>query len=277
LTASSGVSVAQNATFAGVGLAQAAPFFVAGTLAPGGRGFGRLTVLGGLFTMDVSAVLAIDIRGTNAGVDYDQLVTDAPLFGGRVDVRLRNGFVPRTNDIFELARFESLVLDGFFWNFTADGHLFTVDRLGTFRLQINPTNLVLTDYHSTDLDQDGIEDAWAVKCFGHTPLTMAEKSADADGDGASNYEEFIAGTDPQERASVLRLSLRYSATPRTFEFPCVPDKFYRVWFSDDLQAWHEVLNPGFIHDTADVCTWTDDGKETGGIGSSSRFYRLTVE
>jgi len=57
----------------------------------------------------------------------------------------------------------------------------------------------------------------------------------------------------------------------------VPGKLYRVWFSDDLRAWHEVLNPSFIHDLPDACTWTDDEKETGGIGPASRFYRLTVE
>ena len=60
-------------------------------------------------------------------------------------------------------------------------------------------------------------------------------------------------------------------------FSCVEAKEYRIWSSNDLEAWNEVSDPTFAFPSPGRCEWTDDGKDTGGLGAASRFYRVTVE
>ena len=48
-----------------------------------------------------------------------------------------------------------------------------------------------------DADNDGLPDWWEQKYFGC--LTCADPNADPDGDGLSNHEEFLRGTDPTKK------------------------------------------------------------------------------
>ena len=63
-------------------------------------------------------------------------------------------------------------------------------------------NLLVTDLVD-DTDADGIKDYWAMKYFS---ARTVDKAADGDGDGMSNYAEFVAGTDPTNKSSVFALS-----------------------------------------------------------------------
>ena len=57
-------------------------------------------------------------------------------------------------------------------------------------------------------DTDGIPDWWRLGYFGHALGQAGDNSRgadDADDDGASNLEEFGAGTDPLNSASVFRI------------------------------------------------------------------------
>ncbi|HVV01235.1 MAG TPA: GH25 family lysozyme [Verrucomicrobiae bacterium] len=53
-----------------------------------------------------------------------------------------------------------------------------------------------------DYDNNGLTDAWEMQYFGHLGVDPA---ADADGDGASNLQEMLAGTDPRSAASRFRI------------------------------------------------------------------------
>ena len=101
--------------------------------------------------------------------------------------------------------------------------------------------------------------------------------ADSDGDGLSNYDEFSSGTDPNDPASALKLAIAYAGNTATMSFPCVDGKEYRIWSSNDLETWAEVFDPTLAYPSPGHCEWTDDGKDTGGLGTASRFYRVTVE
>ena len=48
--------------------------------------------------------------------------------------------------------------------------------------------------------------AWQIQYFGSTTNTAADPNADPDGDGMNNFAEFLAGTDPTDSDSVLRIT-----------------------------------------------------------------------
>jgi T5SS/PEP-CTERM-associated repeat protein len=167
-------------------------------------------------------------------------------------------------------------VNGAFSNATNGARIKTTDSLGSYRVEYTATSVLLRDYQSTDLDGDMIEDAWATLHFGHSPLTPAEKAADDDGDGSSNYDEFLAGTDPKNSASALRASISYSNEAATVTFSCQEGKHYNISWSSDLVTWNHVVDPTFSFPEAGVCRWTDDGQWTGGVGASPRFFRVNV-
>lgn len=90
---------------------------------------------------------------------------------------------------------------------------------------------------TADADQDGLPDDWENQYLGGT---NASGSGDADGDGANNIMEFLAGTDPSVPLSVLRLSAVYSGGNLSVQIPSVNGREYRLQFSADLQTWSYV-------------------------------------
>lgn len=90
---------------------------------------------------------------------------------------------------------------------------------------------------TADADQDGLPDDWENQYFGGTD---ASGNGDADGDGANNIMEFLAGTIPTNPSSVLRLSAIYSGGNLSVQIPSVNGREYRLHFSADLQTWSYV-------------------------------------
>jgi len=56
-----------------------------------------------------------------------------------------------------------------------------------------------------DANGDGILDAWQIHYFGSNNSPAASPSADADGDGANNLNEYVNLTDPTDSTSVKKL------------------------------------------------------------------------
>jgi hypothetical protein len=97
-----------------------------------------------------------------------------------------------------------------------------------------------TPEEPTDTDGDGLPDAWERE--NGTDLNRPDADADTDGDGMSHREEYLAGTDPQDRNSGLRLTGGVGeGGGLTLEFMAMPGRAYEVqgkatWSDPDWQV-----------------------------------------
>jgi hypothetical protein len=97
------------------------------------------------------------------------------------------------------------------------------------------------NYAFIDQNQNGMSDAWEKYYFGSV-TTNRTRLTDTDGDGMTDYQEFIAGTDPTNAASKL---IFLSASVQTnsaveFKWSAVPGRSYQVFGSTDLVSWAPV-------------------------------------
>src|SRR5207253_263329 len=83
-----------------------------------------------------------------------------------------------------------------------------------------------------DTDQNDLPDWWEQNYFGH--LTGTDPNADADHDGLSNLSEWLAGTNPTNAASVLRLTVAKTNNGVVLRWPSVAGKTYRLERATDL-------------------------------------------
>lgn len=144
--------------------------------------------------------------------------------------------------------------------------------LGSFA-QTTTTGLITLADRSTSSFNDGIPDSWRLRYFGSIYNVLSQASADADGDGANNWQEYVAGTDPTDVASCLKASTDQAAAAQAqdsvIHWPSVSGKTYIIERSTSLfsPTWSPVstvTGTGAdmeIHDTS---------------GGTVRFYRVRV-
>lgn len=121
-----------------------------------------------------------------------------------------------------------------------------------------------------DGDGDGLPDAWELSNFNNSLAGGAND--DVDGDGQTSLEEYLAGTDPNDPASVLAITSHSTSGG----------------ISTTL-TWKSVMNRNyFIEQSLDLNTWLDSGigsippagLSTSGVFahpySAKRFFRVRV-
>ncbi|HKQ38578.1 MAG TPA: lamin tail domain-containing protein, partial [Verrucomicrobiae bacterium] len=113
-----------------------------------------------------------------------------------------------------------------------------------------------------DIDADGLPDAWeaAYPDAGNPAL-------DADLDGLSNLQEYLAGTDPTSAGSRLKLTLTADGV---LSFSAVSNKTYTIQQSESLgAAWIKLT---------DVLARTNNRIETlsGVLGPTNRMFRAVT-
>jgi subtilisin family serine protease len=126
-----------------------------------------------------------------------------------------------------------------------------------------------------DTDGDSLPDWWEREEF----ATLAQVSAtDSDGDGISNQDEYLAGTDPANAAS----KLGFSATARgsgagandfILTLPTVAGRSYRVEWSDSLSSGTWITLGGIVTGTGSPIEVRDTGALSG---ATKRFYRISL-
>jgi hypothetical protein len=120
---------------------------------------------------------------------------------------------------------------------------------------------------------DGIPDTWRLLYFGTVSNILSAANADPDGDGANNWQEYIAGTNPLDAASVFAFAS--SAAPAggqfTLQWPSVVNKTYTLQSSSSpAGGWTTIVSN--LLGNSQPLQWTDTNASTG-----ARFYRALVQ
>lgn len=89
-----------------------------------------------------------------------------------------------------------------------------------------------------DLNGDGLPDNWQARYWpGFKSSDWPGPGVDTDGDGVSNYGEFLVGTDPRDASSVLRVGLAVASGLRRMTWNTQAGSVYQVEVSSNLQTW----------------------------------------
>lgn len=123
----------------------------------------------------------------------------------------------------------------------------------------------------SDLDSDGMDDAWEWKWFGSQ---ARDGSDDWDQDGVADREEFIAGTDPRRQDAPLTL-LIVEPDPEgvaILRWPASSGRVYDVLGIDDLsrEDW-QVLSSN-VQSSSGIATFRIDTRER-----THRYFRIMVK
>ena len=157
-------------------------------------------------------------------------------------------------------------------------NLSTADA-GTYQVMVVNKNGWATSQAATltipnaDTDGDGMADDWELAHGLIVGVNDAE--LDPDGDGMTNLQEYLAGTDPQDKSSYLKIDTvsapGTNAIGASISFAGVAGHSYTVKFSDTLPtvAWTSLTNiPPLLSDQ--VITVFD----AGATNQVQRYYRL---
>jgi hypothetical protein len=112
----------------------------------------------------------------------------------------------------------------------------------------------------------GIPQEWMVANFGADMWLWPAPHLDSDGDGVSNRDEFLAGTDPNSASSVLKVRLEPTPQGLFLNWNTQPGLVYQVWESASANSpWNKVGGPRFAAGSVDSMYL--------GLGGNG-FYRI---
>lgn len=141
----------------------------------------------------------------------------------------------------------------------------------TNTLAPDATLIFAGNYDFVDLNNNGIPDGWEQDYLGAvSPVRTAQ--TDTDGDGMTDYQEFVAGTNPLNPASRLDfINVKPSSDHRwvNLQWTTVTNRFYQINVSTNLKTWAPVS--GWMQGT-NGNTMSCGATNTGAM----QFFRIQV-
>ena len=167
---------------------------------------------------------------------------------------------------------------------------YPIEVAGTLRAGHGGERVRLDLNLGADTNHDGLPDAWQewqLYQAGRVPGTagwnidLITPTGDFDGDGTSNYDEYVAGTFAGDATERFELKITgKTATTVSFEFFGITGKVYRLEQSTDLVTWTAAafsLAPGgatqAFFRAPDIALRP---LHVAVVAGESRFYRLAV-
>lgn len=210
------------------------------------------------FRQQESGSLNIELESTGvAGEDYGQLdVSETAYLSGSLNLIHAAGFTPESGDSFTIV--SANLISGRFQHaddmISVDGHHYKI----TYATESVTVSKV-------DTTGNGTPHAW----LGGYGLGT-DDSLDDDGDGIATWKEFIAGTDPTDASSGLKLGIDHESQPVALEWPAEDDRLYYIESSNDLDNFITIAGP---FEKEPVM----NRYELPASAETSIFYRIRVE
>jgi len=131
----------------------------------------------------------------------------------------------------------------------------------------SPLSAATTNSTWSGYSWGGIPWEWMTIYFGSDISKWPSATADSDGDGMSNYQEFLAGTIPTNAASVLRVQLSNTQQGLFLNWNTQPGLTYQVQAATNFTSWSNLGLPRFAAGTNDSIY----------VGNSSMgYYRVSL-
>jgi hypothetical protein len=173
-----------------------------------------------------------------------------------------------------------LYMDGSATPLEVAGQMTTITRLASSRTvafqlayrlsdgQVSPRSAETTGRTwSEDATSDGLPDDWQRQYWGANWFLWPSPSEDSDRDGVSNWNEFLAGTDPTDSQSVLRTQFIGAGQNMRLQWNTVPGQMYQVKQTTDFVTWQDFGGQRFATGTTDSVSVP--------AGNSLGYYRVT--
>lgn len=111
-------------------------------------------------------------------------------------------------------------------------------------------------------------DTYATSAVATVTLNVVSTTADSDGDGFTDWQEILAGTDPHNATSALRITTTQTGT---FDFDSVAGKNYQIEYKDNLTdiQWQPLTTTNGIGGTIRIT-------DPAAAALPRRFYRIRL-
>jgi hypothetical protein len=128
------------------------------------------------------------------------------------------------------------------------------------------------NYTFADANANGMADGWETAYFGSVSPTRTP-TTDSDGDGLSDYAEFVAGSSPTNSASALRASavVQPVSGGLQLKWPSGAGHGYRVLATSNAVLWTPYSD--WIRATGLTTTWTAPPRTNG----APHLFRIEAE
>jgi hypothetical protein len=166
------------------------------------------------------------------------------------------------------------------WPVEADGLGYSLQRREGWTYGNDPANWTAalptpgrSNSNNSSLDSDGdhIPDAWE-SAHGLDYGNPSDAAHDPDGDGLTNLQEYLAGTDPRDLQSTLKLhAILLYGNSIWLQFTAAAGKSYTVQYRDSLGAgaWLKLKDIGPVQSSGPV-----EVTDPTASASRSRYYRV---